>query len=118
MNFEGKKIKEDKDIKLPFEMSEEKPFLMMTIRDHEKMKSGLGESDLDKRITANPDKTIGELMTDEELKNYLEKERMGLDFLHQRILKHEATLTEEDQFLKLNAEFEKTLDYLQEIGRG
>jgi hypothetical protein len=122
MNKEGIARKEDKDIVNPMErgMAEDgktKTLLEMSLVDHQRMASSLGESELDLRMRENPEKTLGELMTDTEVKEFLDKQIEHLKIMGGMARRVEASEVEQNLFLEGRKDFEQMVEYLDKLGK-
>lgn len=122
MNKEGIARKEDKDIVNPMErgMAEDgktKTLLEMSLVDHQRMASSLGESELDLRMRENPEKTLGELMTDGEVRDFLNKQIEHLEIIGKIARSVEASEVEQNLFLEGRKDFEQMVEYLDKLGK-
>ncbi len=131
MNSEVKEPKIDggkKEIVNPMEGGEEqgltKTFLEQSLDDQRSIGSSFGGTSLEnqmrgveEKMRSNPDKTAGELMSEEEIRDYILNHRKALEELGERISTHNATLMEEKIYFEGNADFERMIFYLNEINR-
>lgn len=122
MNTESIEFGGKKEIKNPMAGAEEqegnsKTILEMSFEDHRKIKSTLGESELDRRMMENPCRTLGELMTDTEARDFLNKQIEHLKIMGEMARKVEASAVEQNLFLDGRRDFEQMLGYLDKLGK-
>ena len=94
-----------------------KTILEMSFEDHRKIKSTLGESELDRRMMENPSRTLGELMTDMEVKEFLDKQIEHLKIMGEIARRVEASEAEQNLFLDGRRDFEQMVEYLGKLGK-
>ena len=122
MNTESIEFGGKKEIKNPMAGAEEqegnsKTILEMSFEDHRKIKSTLGESELDRRMMENPSRTLGELMTDTEVKEFLDKQIEHLKIMGEIARRVEASEAEQNLFLECRRDFEQMVEYLDKLGK-
>jgi hypothetical protein len=101
-----------------------KTFLEQSSNDQRNIGSSFGGTGLEDwmkevelKMEDNPNKTAGELMSDEEIADHLSRHESSLNNLKEKVLNHSATPMEEKIYFEGNADFERMISYLKEINR-
>ncbi|MFA6354544.1 MAG: hypothetical protein WCX12_02580 [Candidatus Paceibacterota bacterium] len=101
-----------------------KIFLEQSFGDQKDVGSSFGSGDLEshmrgveKKMRENQTATVGELMSEEEIRNYILGHEKALKELREKISNHQASGLEEKTYLEGNSDFKRMIFYLNEINR-
>lgn len=119
---------EEKEIVNPMKGGEtESPpkiFLEQSFSDQKDVGSSFGSGDLEshmrkveRKMRENPNATVGELMSEEEIRDYILSHEKSLGELRGKISNNQASELEEKTYLEGNSDFKRMIFYLNEINR-